>query len=166
VRQTFPREVRGTADPSTTLPRISCGTWWRCRTSCALLYGRAQTRPCPVQRGRKSGYASVGMTKERVVLPFKSDAAEDEQQVPPLRSPGFPVELGGVGSLHAPFPYRKAHTRPCPVLRGRKSGYATVGMTLLVWVATSNPKETCHPDRSAAKWRDLLFLFWVLTQTL
>ena len=53
-----------------------------------------------------------------------------EQQVPPLRSPGFPVELGGVGALHAPFPYRKAHTLPCPVQRGRKYGYASVGMTL------------------------------------
>jgi hypothetical protein len=52
-----------------------------------------------------------------------------ELQIPPLRSPGFPVELGGVDALHAPFPYRKAHTRPCPVLRGRKSGYAPVGMT-------------------------------------
>jgi hypothetical protein len=43
------------------------------------------------------------MTKERVALPFKLDAAEDEQQVPPLRYPGFPVELGGVGAVHAPF---------------------------------------------------------------
>jgi hypothetical protein len=60
--KTFPGRVRGTADPSTALPRISCWTWWRCRTSCALLYGRAHTRPCLVQRGRKSGYASVGMT--------------------------------------------------------------------------------------------------------
>jgi hypothetical protein len=50
------------AGPSATLPRISCGTWWRCRTSCALLYGRAHTWLCPVQRGRKSGYAPVGMT--------------------------------------------------------------------------------------------------------
>jgi hypothetical protein len=24
-----------------------------------------------------------------------------EQQVPPLRSPGFPVDVGGVGKLHA-----------------------------------------------------------------
>ena len=24
-------------------------------------------------------------------------------QIPPLRYPGFPVELGGVGALHAPF---------------------------------------------------------------
>ena len=43
--KTFPREVRGTADPS----------------------------------------ATVGMTKGTVALPFKFDAAGDEQQVPPLR---------------------------------------------------------------------------------
>ncbi len=30
--------------------------------ACALLYGRAHTRPCLVLRGRKFGYASVGMT--------------------------------------------------------------------------------------------------------
>jgi hypothetical protein len=51
-----------TAGPSTALPRISCGAWWRCRTSCAFLHGKAHTRSCPVQRGRKSGFASVGMT--------------------------------------------------------------------------------------------------------
>src|SRR5450631_3836035 len=39
-----------------------------------------------------------------------------------LRSPGFPVEIGGVGELHAPFLTRKAHTQPCPAQRGRKSG--------------------------------------------
>jgi hypothetical protein len=55
---------------------------------------------------------------------------ERKQQVPPLRSPGFPVELGGVGAPHAPFPNRKAHTRPRPVQRDRKSGYAPVGMTI------------------------------------
>src|SRR6202161_2594883 len=71
------------------------------------------------------------MTKGRTTLPSRFDAADDEQQIPPLRSPGFPVELGGVGALHAPFPYRKAHTRTCPVQRGRKSGYAPVGMTIL-----------------------------------
>jgi hypothetical protein len=69
------------------------------------------------------------MTKGRVALPFKFDAADDELQIPPLRYPGFPVELGGAGALHAPFPYRKAHTLPYPALRGRKSGYAPVGMT-------------------------------------
>jgi hypothetical protein len=41
-------------------------------------------------------YASVGMTKGRVALPFRFDTAEDEQQVPPLRLPGFPVELEGI----------------------------------------------------------------------
>jgi hypothetical protein len=45
VRKTFPRWVRGTADPS----------------------------------------ASLGMTKERTALPFRFDATDDEQQVPPLR---------------------------------------------------------------------------------
>ena len=30
-------------------------------------------------------YASVGMTKGRVALPFRLDAVDDEQQVPPLR---------------------------------------------------------------------------------
>src|ERR1700722_19840256 len=53
-----------------------------------------------------------------------------ELQIPPLRSPGLPVELGRVDALHAPFPYRKAHTRPCSVQRGRKSGYAPVEMTI------------------------------------
>ena len=42
---------------STALPRISCGTWWLWQTSCAFLYGKAHTLSCPVQRGRKSGYA-------------------------------------------------------------------------------------------------------------
>jgi hypothetical protein len=51
---------------------------------------------------------------------------EREPQISPLRSPGFPVELRGVGGPHAPFLKRKAHTRSCPVLRGRKSGYAPV----------------------------------------
>jgi hypothetical protein len=27
-----------------------------------------------------------------------------EKQVPPHRSPGFPVGIGGVGELHAAFP--------------------------------------------------------------
>jgi hypothetical protein len=34
-----------------------------------------------------------------------------ELQIPRLRSPGFPVELGGVDGPHAPFLKRKAHTR-------------------------------------------------------
>ena len=37
-----------------------------------------------------------------------------------------------------------------PVQRGRKSGYASVGMTHLFRYQHSNPKQMCHPDRSAA----------------
>jgi hypothetical protein len=51
---------------------------------------------------------------------------EEELQIPPLRYPGFPVDLDGVGGPHAPFLKRKAHTWPCPALRGRKSGFASV----------------------------------------
>jgi hypothetical protein len=46
---------------------------------------------------------SVGMTKGRVALPFRFDSADDEQQVPPLRYPGFPVGVDGVVAVHAPF---------------------------------------------------------------
>jgi hypothetical protein len=74
-----------TADPSTPLPRISCGPWWRWCT-------------------------------------------------------------------HAPFPYRKAHTRPCPVQRGRKSGYAPVGMTILSGNLSIVSEKNCHPDRSVAEY--------------
>jgi len=41
-----------------------------------------------------------------------SDA--ENPQISPLRCPGFPVEVGGVGKHHAPFLKRKAHTRSCP----------------------------------------------------
>src|ERR1700691_5959643 len=61
-----------------------------------------------------------GMTKGTVALPFRFDHADDEQQVPPLRSPEFPVELDGVDAPHAPFSYGKPHTWTCPVQRGRK----------------------------------------------
>jgi hypothetical protein len=56
-----------------------------------------------VQRNRESGYApvqddgSVGEVTERRSLRGSRGA----QQVPPLRYPGFPVEVGGVGKIHA-----------------------------------------------------------------
>ena len=46
------------------------------------------------------------MTKGRVVTFIRGRQigwTEKKQQVPPLRYPGFPVELGGVGELHAAF---------------------------------------------------------------
>ena len=73
------RTGRETAGPSTTLPRISCRTWWRWRTSCGFLYGKPHTRPCPVPRGRKSGFAPVprqagagGMTKWKAAAHLSS----------------------------------------------------------------------------------------------
>jgi hypothetical protein len=34
-------------------------------------------------------------------------------------------------------------------------------VTLLIFLAKSSTfKRICHPDRSEAKWRDLLFLLW------
>jgi hypothetical protein len=42
-------------------------------------------------------YASVGMTKGRVALPFRLDAVDDEQQVPPLRFAPVPRQAGTGG---------------------------------------------------------------------
>ena len=35
---------------------------------------------------------------------FSVGEPEEKPQIPPLRYPGFPVEVGGVGELHAAFP--------------------------------------------------------------
>ena len=76
---------------------------------------------------------------------------DGELQIPPLRSPGFPVGLGGVVAVHAPFFTEEPHTRPCPVTRGRKSGYASVGMTkgraarsdwFARWMGTAGPSTS------------------------
>jgi len=40
-------------------------------------------------------------------------------------SPGFPVELGGFGKLHAPFLTERRTRGPRPAMRGRKSGSGT-----------------------------------------
>jgi hypothetical protein len=58
--------------------------------------------------------------------------SKKKPQISPLRYPGFPVEVCRVEEHHAPFLKRKAHTQPCPAQRGRKSGYASVEMTILL----------------------------------
>jgi hypothetical protein len=40
---------------------------------------------------------------EQAGLPVELDARRAKQQVPPLRSPGFPVRRSGFGKLHAPL---------------------------------------------------------------
>ena len=84
------------------------------------------THVVPRLAGANMGHPSRG---GRLWEPWDLGGPRGALQIPPLRSPGFPVELRGVGALHAPFPNRKAHTRLCLVERGRKSGYAPVGMT-------------------------------------
>jgi hypothetical protein len=56
---------------------------------------------------------------------------EEKPQVPPLRYPGFPVEFGGVGELHAAFLTESRTRGRWLVPHSRKSGYAPVGMTIL-----------------------------------
>src|ERR1700678_4004016 len=66
-----------------------------------------------------------------VLRPKNTGRPRGAPQIPPLRYPGFPVELDGVGALRAPF-FTEGRTKwSCPVQRGRKSGYAPVGMTIL-----------------------------------
>jgi hypothetical protein len=57
--------------------------------------------------GRRPIDTPVDMTKERSV-------AGEKLQIPPLRSPGFPVEIRGVDQHHAVFLEEKPHTRPLP----------------------------------------------------
>src|SRR5271170_8309464 len=57
-----------TADPSTALPRISCGDPWRWGPACGSLYGEPHTWTSLAARSRKSGSAPVEMTKGRVVM--------------------------------------------------------------------------------------------------
>jgi hypothetical protein len=84
-----------TADPSATPPRISCRGCWRWRTSCGFLYGKPHTWPCPALRGRKSGYAPVGMTKWRVALHLGSGGGgwTESTNTGPHTYPDCPVTL-------------------------------------------------------------------------
>jgi hypothetical protein len=56
------RNREETADLSTTLPQISCETWWRWQNFVRLSLRKAAYVSLRVPRGRKSGYAPVEMT--------------------------------------------------------------------------------------------------------
>jgi hypothetical protein len=66
-------------------PDFLSQAWWRWRTSCCLLYGKPHTQSSLMSRSRKSGFASVGMTKGRVVAFVWIGCWWREPQVPPLR---------------------------------------------------------------------------------
>jgi hypothetical protein len=83
-----------------------------------------------------------------------------------LRSPGFPVELGGVGARYAAF-LNESSTRG-NVQRCVAGNPGPVEMTNLLqqmplstqWAEQpSVAQQICHLDRSVAEWRDLRFLF-------
>ncbi len=110
------------------IPRLRSGlSKGRGRSQEKLVSGWEEQQVPPLR------YASVGMNlclgteegERTILLRVLSKTFQDgsvELQIPRLRSPGFPVGVGGFVALHAPFPYRKAHTRPSPAKRGRKSG--------------------------------------------
>jgi hypothetical protein len=53
-------------------------------------------------------------------------ALQRKLQISPLRYPGFPVDLDGVGEVHAAFLIESRTRSRFVSLRGRKSGYAPV----------------------------------------
>jgi hypothetical protein len=79
-----------------------------------------------------------------------------ELQIPPLRYPGFPMKNRGIDELHAAR-FTAGRTRgPC-WQRGRKSGFAPVGMTIH-WRPKKNaeaifqfPWEGCRPISTPSK---------------
>jgi hypothetical protein len=95
-RKTFPGKVRGTADPSASLPRISCGTWW------AL----ADLMRLSLKKGEHANMSSaawqeirVGMTKGRVGFLFGIGCAipgkSDRRAAPIVFRPTYPDFLHG-----------------------------------------------------------------------
>jgi hypothetical protein len=90
---TFSRVPQKRNCRSTALPRISCRISWVGRASCGFLCGKPHTRTCLRQRGRKSGYASVGMIKVRLVANTKRRAHDKPQGPDPtsdLSSRAYP----------------------------------------------------------------------------
>jgi hypothetical protein len=57
----------------------------------------------PWSSGERICGNTLGMTSRGVALSGDICQRWREPQVPPLRCPGFPVELSGVGELHAAF---------------------------------------------------------------
>ena len=76
-----------------------------------------------------------------IAASYRNSSGLREQQVPPLRYPGFPVEVDGVGFMRLSEP----HTRPGTVPRGRKSGY--VRRVIILWKYGKRLRlQNFHPD--------------------
>jgi hypothetical protein len=83
---------------------------------------------CPGRDKALSGTLSEPLRDS--ILPDTSPACPGEKpQISPLRSPGFPVEVGGFDQSHAVFLGKKPHAWSLPAARSRKFGYAPVEMT-------------------------------------
>ncbi len=90
----------------TPLRRISCGGWWRWRTSCDFLYGKAHTRTFPVLRGRKSVCAQPENPKKDPLNRRSLGCARDDKgevalpwRARLLNKPFF-ITLGGPRAHH------------------------------------------------------------------
>ena len=76
-----------------------------------------------------------------------------ELQIPPLRSPGFPVELGGVGALHAAFlneSSKRGYVQRC--VEGNPGPFEMTNLFQGYFRTFPGKsglalKQICHPDR-------------------
>ncbi len=98
--------------------------------------------------------ATLGMTKGRAALTSApvNEGRTEKQQVPPLRYPGFPVELGGVGGLHAPFSTER-RKRGCVQCCVAGNPATPVGMTILFGYRPPPPKTKLSTRAVNSRWR-------------
>jgi uncharacterized protein YdaU (DUF1376 family) len=85
--------------------------------------GCALAVPGDRDHGMAAGDVTHGEAGTDGPLPYRPAAAGAGETHRAGRHPGFPVELGGDGGLHAPFFDGEADTRSCLVQSGRKSGF-------------------------------------------
>jgi hypothetical protein len=125
-----------------------------------------------VARLRTKGTASAVPHRAAASEGFRVCVRTSETAGPSTTLPRISCEGWWRWRTSCAFPYRKAHARPCPVLRSRKSGFAPVGMTILSQrnrsVPFSHRTETAltlssRPERSVVEGPAVSL---VLTQTL
>ena len=85
-----------------------------------------------------------GTTKGRAVLPPGFVARIENRRALHFAPPDFLLSLAALASFMR-LSLRKGAHEACLVLRGRKSGYASVGMTIHIWVRDASAHENCQP---------------------